>query len=151
MDVGAAVPARVEACTQTELQMVDAAPQVPGCRSCAVLEELCLQVEELWEEVSRLCSIREAERETDRIFSATQQLEKPQHPSAVEKQVVSTPTTKGSETSREGEGSKLVTSDTKRKDLAPPKGLQLQNRFIALKVEEEPDVPTSKVSGPPNP
>lgn len=81
-DVGAAVPARAEASTQTELQMVDTALQVTGCgecleplpeamrdgrlscRRCAVLQELCHQVEELWQEVSRLCSIREDERQT---------------------------------------------------------------------------------------
>lgn len=85
----------------------------------------------------------------DRTFSATQQLEEPQAPPAVEKQVVSTPTTKGRETSGEGEGWKPVTSDIKRKGLAP-QGLQLLNRFISLKAEKEPDVPTTKVSGPPN-
>lgn len=100
--LGADVPARVEACTQTELPMVDAALQVPGCReflgalsgarrdgslscsSCAVLEELCLQVDELREEVIRPRSIREDEREIGRTFSATQQLEEPQPPSTIE-------------------------------------------------------------------
>jgi len=122
VDAGVATPARVEACTQTELHVVDAAFQVPGCRdslralsavrrdgppscrSCAVLEELCLQVEELWEEASRLCSIKEDEREIDRIFSAPQELEQPQPPFVTEKQVVSTPNNKGSKTSGEGEG-----------------------------------------------
>lgn len=36
---------------------------------------------------------------------------------------------------------KLVTSGTKRKAPALPKGLQLQNRFTAFGVEEDPDVP----------
>lgn len=58
-DEGTAVPARAEASTQTELQMLDAALQVPGCRKyqgplfearaynplvcrrCAVMKELC--------------------------------------------------------------------------------------------------------------
>ena len=98
-------------------------------------------MEELWEEVNRLRSIREDEREIDRIFSETQQLEEPQTPSVLQKQAVS----------GEGEGWKLVTSGTKRKAPVPPKGLQLQNRFTALKVEEDPHVPTSKGPGPPNP
>lgn len=67
----------------------------------------------------------------------------------MEKQVVSSPTTKGRETSGEGEGWKLVTSDTKRKGLAP-QGLQLLNGFISLKAEKKPDVPTTEVSGPPS-
>lgn len=89
--------------------MADAASQVPDCREClgpasearrdaplscrrcAVLEDLCCQVKELQEEVSRLCSTREDEREVERIFSETQQLEKPQTPSAEQKQAASTP------------------------------------------------------------
>lgn len=59
------------------------------------MKELCYQVEELWEEVSRLCSIREDKREIDKIFSETQQLEEPQASTAVETQAVSTPNTKG--------------------------------------------------------
>ena len=65
---------------QTELWIADAALQVLGCSEylgllsnaqrdgllscgmCATLEELCCQVEELQEEVSRLCSIREDEK-----------------------------------------------------------------------------------------
>lgn len=35
-----------------------------SCRVCAVLQELCHQVEELWQEVSRLCSFRKDERQT---------------------------------------------------------------------------------------
>lgn len=79
--VGAAVAVRAGALTQTQLQMIDAAPHVSGCRDrlgpllearrdgplscrwCAGFGELCCQVEELKEEVSRLCSIREDERE----------------------------------------------------------------------------------------
>lgn len=34
VDVGAAVPARADASTRTELQVADAALQVPGCREC---------------------------------------------------------------------------------------------------------------------
>lgn len=165
-DVGAAVPARAEASTQTELQMVDAGFQVPDCRKClgplsearrdgplpcrmcAVLEDLCWQVEEIGEEVSRQRSIRENEREIDRVFSETQQLEEPQSPPAMEKQAVSTSTIKVSKTS--GEGWKLMTSSTKRKAPAPPKNLQVQNRLTALKIEEETDMPTNKGPGSPN-
>ena len=45
---------------------------------------------------------------------------------------------------------KLVTSGTKRKATAPPKSLQLQSRFTALKAEK-PDVLSSKASRPANP
>lgn len=81
-DVGAAVPARVEASTQPEPQAADAVLQVPfwreclgpvskvrrdvllACRRCTFLEELCWHVEELREEMN----IREDKREIDRIF-----------------------------------------------------------------------------------
>lgn len=77
--VGVTAPATVEASTQTELQMVDAALQAPGCREhleslsdarsngspsfSSLLKEMYHQVEELKEEVRRLHSIREAKRE----------------------------------------------------------------------------------------
>ncbi|KAK4831129.1 hypothetical protein QYF61_015432, partial [Mycteria americana] len=95
VDVGAAVTARVEASTQTEPQAADEALQVPGwrdflepvsearrdapvaCGRCAIMEVLCHQMEELREEMS----IREDEMEIVRIFSETQQLEKPHTPS----------------------------------------------------------------------
>lgn len=67
-DAGAAVTAMVEVSTQRELQVVDAALEVPGCRECltplpeagrggllsrcAVVAELCHQAEELREGVS---------------------------------------------------------------------------------------------------
>ncbi|XP_059689533.1 uncharacterized protein LOC132320699 [Gavia stellata] len=60
-------------------------------RRYAALGDLCCQEEELQEEVSRLCSIREEEREIDGIFSETQQLEEPPPP---EKLAVSTPNMK---------------------------------------------------------
>lgn len=49
-----------------------------------------------------------------RTFSEIQQLEQPQCPPAVEKEAVSTPRMKVSETSGEGKGCKLVTSGMKR-------------------------------------
>lgn len=106
--VEAAVPARAEASTQADFQMVDG------------------------------------------VFPETQQLEESQSPLAMKKQAVSTPTIKVSKTSGEGEGWKWMTSSTKRKALAPPNNLRLQNRLTALKIEEEPDVPTSKGPDSPN-
>ena len=114
-------------------------------------EELCHQVEELRDKVSRLHGIREDEREMDRIFSETQQLEDPQTPAAVETQTAPIPTIMVSATSGEGEGWQLVPSGTKRKAPAPPKGLQLQNRFTTLKAEEEPDMLSSRSCGSPDP
>lgn len=67
----------------------------------------------------------------------------PQPPSAIEKQAVSAPAIKVSETHREG--GKLVTSGTKRKVSVPPKSLYVQSRFISLKAaQEEPDVLLNK-------
>lgn len=62
---------------------------------------------------------------------------------------MSTPTSKGSTSSGEGEGWKLVTCE--RKDLDQIKALQLQNTFITLKAEVEVNTLISKVSGPSNP
>lgn len=111
------------------------------------MDELCCQLEEIREEVSRLRSIREDEREIDRVFSETQQLEKPQSPPAMERQALPTHTIKVSKTSEEEEG--WMTSSTKRKVPAQPKNLQLQNRLTVLKTEKEPDVPASKGPGSP--
>lgn len=46
-----------------------AADGLLACRSCALVEELCPQVKEPWEEVSRLHSIRDDEKGIDQIFS----------------------------------------------------------------------------------
>lgn len=87
--VGTAIPARLEALTQAELQPEDAALQVPGCREClgplsevrrdgpplcrrcAILQELCCQVKSLWEQVNVSCCIKEYEWGIDRLLSAT--------------------------------------------------------------------------------
>lgn len=121
-----------------------AAEEVPGaslmpgamtfCPAGVLSWTSCFQVEELGKEVSRLHNIIKDEREIDTIFSEMRQLEEPHAPSAMEKQEVSSPTIKVSATSGAGEGWKLVTSGTKRKAPAPPKSLQLQNRFTALKI-----------------
>lgn len=60
---------------------------------------------------------------------------------------MSVPSRTTSRNSEEGKGWKLVTSGTTKKVPAPPEGLQLRNRFIALKVEEELSVLSSKASG----
>ena len=77
------VLARVDVATQTELPQKHAATQVSGCRECLGLslfthgshvdscvrcdqvDDLLCMVAELWEEVERLRSIREAEKEID--------------------------------------------------------------------------------------
>lgn len=46
---------------------------------------------------------------------------------------------------------KLVTSGTKSKAAAPPKGLQLRSRLAALKAEGKPDVLSGRASGPADP
>jgi len=166
--VGAAVPARAKSSTQSELQMADAALQVLDCRKCLeplsearregpllcrrcpVLEELCWQVEEMWEEVSRLCIIRENERVIDRVFPETQQLEKPQSPSAMKKHAVSTSAIKVRKTAGEGKGWKLMTSSSEMKAPPPPKNLQLHSRLTVLRFKGETYVPTSKGPGSPN-
>lgn len=63
--------------------------------------------------------------------------------------IVTTPSPKVSATSGEVKGWKPVTSSTKRKDPTLSRGLQVQDRFSALKGEEEPDMPSSKRSGQP--
>lgn len=73
---------------------MDVALQLSGCSECLgppmkleltvissaegvllLMDELCHQVKELWEEISRLCSVHEDERERDRIFPETLQLQ----------------------------------------------------------------------------
>ena len=76
-------PAVTDAASQTKLRWDHAATQVSGCRvgptltlvldgssehiceRCAQVEELLHLVTELWEEVSKLRSIRESERKMD--------------------------------------------------------------------------------------
>ena len=108
-------------------------------------------MKDLLEELNGLCNIREDEMEMDRTFSETQQLEKPQTTATGEKQTVCTPTVKVIIISWKGERWKLVTSVSKRKALAPPKGLRVQTSFNTLKGEEEINVPTSTGSVLPNP
>ena len=77
-----AILGRVEAATQTELPIREAAVQVEGCKvctphswveegasstcaRCTLVESLRQRMEELQEEVRRLCCIREGEQETE--------------------------------------------------------------------------------------
>lgn len=89
-------------------------------------------------------SIREDQREIDRIFPETQNLEKPHTPSVEQQQAVSTPTTNASENSGKGEGWKLLTTGMKRKTPASRNCLQLQNKVTVLKVKEKSDVLQAK-------
>lgn len=71
--------------------------------------------------------------------------------SSSEDQIPSIPNITVSTASGKGEEQKLGASGTKRKAPGPPKGVKLINRFLALKIEEEPEVLSSKASGPFNP
>ncbi|XP_068782230.1 uncharacterized protein [Struthio camelus] len=151
---GGAALAVSEASTQTDPQTADAALQVSGCRQClgplreawadsqlscvrcAVVDQLRHQIKELQEEVSRLRSIREDEREIDRVFSEIVQLRESPAPTAAEVSEGSAPCVKVHHNAVE-EGWKLVTSRRRRKALAPPQDLPLKNKFSALQAEEE--------------
>lgn len=61
---------------------------------------------------------------------------------------MSTPTIKVSKTSGDRAEWKLVSSGTRVKAPAPPKGFQLQNGFTAIKAEGASDATTSKRPGP---
>lgn len=89
--VGSAVS---EASTQTDLLRVKVVLQASGCRDCpgplhkveadshlfcsrcVVVDVLCHQDMELWEEVSRLLNIYEDEQEIEKTFLETLQLQK---------------------------------------------------------------------------
>lgn len=93
----------------------------------SVLQELCCQVEKLQEN-----SIREEESEVEWTFSEMNNL-KSWIPSATAGHVIFSPGIKVSAASGDGEGWKSVIPDAKRKASAPLKGLQLPNRFTALR------------------
>lgn len=105
----------------------------------------CQQAAELRDNVSVLHTTREDEGETtDSLRDPTA---RPPAPSC-NKATASTHPWCNGVTAGEGEGWKLVLSGTGRKAPAPPKGLQLQNRFTTLKAEEEPDMLSSTSRGP---
>ena len=54
-----------------------------ACRRCALLEDLCCQVRELWEAVTRVHSIRDDEKEINRTLSETSQIQEPNFPTAL--------------------------------------------------------------------
>ena len=90
----ATVPITPAGLTQLEFLRMNAALQVWGCKYSwgfllnprpgsmrSFLQDmnargLCCQVKELWEKVSRLCSIRDDKKEIDWIFSKTLYLQK---------------------------------------------------------------------------
>ena len=75
--VGAAVPTRAEAPTQTQLQITDAALQAPGCSEC--LGPLWYQ--EKWTSVlQKLCSLGEAVSPSGGVTGGSE--EAAQHPAA---------------------------------------------------------------------
>lgn len=92
-------------------------------------------MKELWEEVTRLQSIREDEKEMDQIFSETLKFQGPKPSFEVEGLEESVPKKLESGNSHDGEGWKLVTSYTRRQVPAPSDNLQFQNRFTALAVD----------------
>lgn len=110
-DAGAAVTAMVEVSTQRELQVVDTALEVPGCRECLRLGEvvffpgvLLLQSCATKRRSYGKESAPETMREVDRIFSETLWLQEPQTPTAGETQVESVPSRTVSANSEVGEG-----------------------------------------------
>lgn len=76
------------------------------------MEELCCHVKELQVEVSRLCNIREDEKEINQFFSETLLLPGPKSPTVTEESV---PVRLETGNSFDGKGWKLVNSDTRRK------------------------------------
>lgn len=86
----ATIPITPAALTQLELLRMNAALPVwdfllntgPGSM-CSIPQDmnahvLCYQVKELWKEVSRLFSVRDAKKEIDRVFCKTLYLQKPE-------------------------------------------------------------------------
>ena len=108
---------------------------------CVLVEGLCQQVK-LLQEVIRLFSITDREKEIDWIFSETLQIQEPEHPAVLrERQAESVLVGLG-----KGDDWQLVTSGKRRKVPAPPVHLQLQNTFIALVADERLVALCNKVS-----
>lgn len=104
-----------------------------------MLREMCCQVKELWVEVSRLCSIN-YKKMINQIFSETLQLLESECPATGEDQEEPVPVISESGNSHNDEGWKLMIPPTRRKALALPHDLLLQNRLAALVVDEDPGV-----------
>lgn len=91
MPAGATIPG-ISGLTKTDLPREDAGLQPWSCRdarslssglrelfsfSAGDVEDFCCHVKELWEEVSRVYSIRHDENKVDLIFSDTLQVQEP--------------------------------------------------------------------------
>ncbi|KAK4813363.1 hypothetical protein QYF61_003562 [Mycteria americana] len=141
------VLARVDLATQTELPQKHAATQVSGCRECLGLllfmhgsrgnscvrcnqvDDLLCMVAELWEELERLRSIREAEKEIDwwcHALSPLRQEQEQQQPPA-----------EGSSSKEESEWRRVHAHGGRRTPSLPtsPPQVPLYNRYEALEVE----------------
>jgi len=90
-----------------------------------LIEDLCHQLHELWEQVSRLQSIRDDEKEISQVLSKTMQLRKPEPSTAAEGQAESLCVRLEGGNCHDGEGWKLVTSGPGGKAPAPHADLQL--------------------------
>lgn len=113
------------------------------------LEDLCHQVTDLLEEFNGLCNIRKDEWRQTGLSLRHNSLKnlKPQ----LQKRSRQYAFLLLSNYNLMERRRKLVTSVSKRKALASPKGLHVQTSFTTLKVEEKINVPTSKGSVLPNP
>lgn len=99
---------------------------------CALVEELCCQVRELWEAVTRVHSIGDDEKEINRTFSETPQVQEPNFPTALkEGQAEFLPIRFGSGDSQRWLNLAAI-SGTRGKAPVPHEGLQLQDRLGAL-------------------
>ncbi|XP_074667595.1 uncharacterized protein LOC141917867 [Strix aluco] len=166
--------------TQTELPCKHAAVQVPGCRECLSLsvlsegtsdntcvrcdqlDDLLSLVVELKEEVERLRSIRECEREIDwwsNTLAPLKQQEQMEAPNEVGNPSSSCYQAEGGDL-RDGGGWKQVPAQGGRKILSRPPSpsmVSLHNRFGALELlseeekEEESETNKEEDPGPPRP
>ena len=85
-------------------------------RKVVLIEDPCHQVHELWEQVSRLHSIRDDQKEIGQIFSKTMRLQEPERSAVLkERQAKSAFFRLGND----DKGWKLVTSGTHRRGSVP--------------------------------
>ncbi|XP_009470361.1 PREDICTED: death-associated protein 1 [Nipponia nippon] len=159
--------ARRDVATQTELPLKHAATQVSGCRECQGLalvtgycrdntcvrceqvEDLLSMVAELKEEVARLRSIRECERETDWWSRSLPSLRRPCQTEASSEGEVPLPLYSQAEGGdpREGEGWTQIPARRSRRILSQPTSplqVPLHNRYEALEPEGQEDEDTDR-------
>lgn len=84
-------------------------------RRVVLIEDLCHQLNELWEQVSRLHSIRGNKKEINQVLSETLQLLKPESSTAAGGQAESLCIRLESRNSHDGESWNLVSSSPGRK------------------------------------